>query len=62
MTDDQKEWADAMLNVISLKPRRYPPEPKDDVNRARVYRIISNKLFEPLVLGARLGWNPDENR
>ena len=48
--EDQQEWVDAMNNLLSLKPRRYPPEPKHDLMRARVYRVISHKRFEPFVL------------
>ncbi len=54
INEDQQEWVDAMANLLSLKPRRYPPEPKHDRMRARVYRVISHKRFEPVVLSVIL--------
>eukprot|EP00322_Chrysochromulina_rotalis_P026742 CAMPEP_0115869128 /NCGR_PEP_ID=MMETSP0287-20121206/21651_1 /TAXON_ID=412157 /ORGANISM="Chrysochromulina rotalis, Strain UIO044" /LENGTH=1138 /DNA_ID=CAMNT_0003323809 /DNA_START=89 /DNA_END=3502 /DNA_ORIENTATION=- len=52
--EDQQEWVDAMNNLLSLKPRRYPPEPLHDPKRAFIYRVIGHKQFEPVVMSVIL--------
>ena len=54
ISEEQQEWVDSMANLLSLKPSRYPPEPKTDRIRARVYRVVSHKRFELVVFGVIL--------